>query len=296
METATHWNNAVFLVFLASVVALEALWLIAVRKKKFPWRESLANFSVAIIKRLIDLVTYGIAGGLVFWAYEYRVMTITVDNLATGIVYFLLFELAYYWHHRWAHKIRWLWATHSVHHSANHMNLSVAARLGWTGLLSGGVLVFMPLAVLGFHPLLIFVTLAISLFYQVFLHTELIGKLGPLEWFLNTPSHHRVHHGSNSRYLDKNFGGVLIIYDRLFATFAGEEEKVIYGLTRPLFSYNPVIIAFDEWVKMFRDLRRAQGIRQAFGFLFARPGWRPRVKAPEFSEVNAGANAETKKL
>ncbi len=278
MEMGTHLGNFFFLAGLAAIVLLEAAWLILGKKQQFPWREATANFAVALIKRLIDLATYGVAAGVLFWVYQYRITTIFIDSLWLAVVFFLLFEFAYYWHHRWAHEIRWLWATHSVHHSPNHMNLSVSARLGWTGLLSGSVLVFAPLVLIGFHPTLIFITLALSLFYQVFLHTEVIGKLGPLEWIFNTPSHHRAHHGSNDQYLDKNYGGVLIIYDRLFGTFAEEKEKVVYGLTEPLWTNNPFKIGLAEWFAIGKDVAKAKSAKHAFFYMFGRPGWQPSVK------------------
>ena len=186
MEMASELGNFIFLFGLLLLVILEAIWLILLKKQSFPWQEASANFGVAALKRLVDLATYGAAASVLFWAYEYRLFTIEINSVFVGVIYFFFFELVYYWHHRWAHEIRWMWATHSVHHSSEHMNLSVSARLGFTGLISGSVLVFLPLVFVGFHPLLVMLTLAASLFYQVFLHTELVGKLGPLEWLLNT--------------------------------------------------------------------------------------------------------------
>ena len=168
-----------------------------------------------------------------------------------------------------------MWATHSVHHSPEHMNLSVAGRLGWTGLLSGSVLCLTPMAWLGYHPLLILVGLAASLFYQIWLHTELVGKLGPLEWVFNTPSHHRVHHASNLQYIDKNYGGVLIIFDRMFGTFEEEKEAPRYGLVSPHGSLNPFVIGLYEWWQIGKDAVKAQNPKEFFLYLFGRPGWKP---------------------
>lgn len=279
MEIANELGNFVFLLGLLLLVLIEAIWLICLKKQSFPWQEAGANFGVALIKRIVDIATYGAAASLLFWAYEYRLATFKLDSVLIVTVYFLLFEFVYYWHHRWAHEIRWMWATHSVHHSSDYMNLSVSARLGFTGLVSGSVLVFMPLVIIGFHPLLVILTLAVSLFYQVFLHTELVGKLGPLEWVLNTPSHHRVHHGSNRRYLNKNYGGVLIIFDRLFGTFAEEKEQVTYGLTVPINTQNPFKIALSEWINIAQDVKKAGRFSHAFGYMFGQPGWRPKKKS-----------------
>ncbi|MGB0835045.1 MAG: sterol desaturase family protein [Psychrobium sp.] len=270
------YSNFLFLSLLLVCTLLEAAWITLVQGKHYPWMDSISNFGVGIIKRIVDLLTYGAAAALLFWVYQYRIWTIEINSLMIGLVFFLLFEFAYYWHHRWAHEVRWMWATHSVHHSATTMNLSVSARLGATGLISGSILVFSPLALLGFHPLLIVFTLAASLFYQVFLHTELVKTLGPLEWLLNTPSHHRVHHASNRQYINKNYGGVLIVFDRMFGTFAKEEEAVKYGLTIPFESKNPIKIALFEWRRILRDCRKATSLSQMFGYMFFGPGWKPK--------------------
>ncbi|MBY0421837.1 MAG: sterol desaturase family protein, partial [Parvularculaceae bacterium] len=187
---------------------------------------------------------------------------------------FFAVEFAYYWMHRWSHTVRWLWTSHSVHHSAAEFTLPAAIRLGWTNVFSGAWLVFAPLMLLGFPPLVVVVLLAANLKYQFLLHTELVGKLGPLEWILNTPSYHRVHHASNPVYLDRNFGGVLIVFDRLFGTFAAErnEEKIVYGLVEPLRSNNPFAIALHEWGRMGRDALRARDAGEIWTALFGRPG------------------------
>jgi sterol desaturase/sphingolipid hydroxylase (fatty acid hydroxylase superfamily) len=168
-------------------------------------------------------------------------------------------EFAYYWFHRLSHRVRWLWASHAVHHTPEEMTFLSAIRLGWTNLLSGGWIIYLPLVLIGFDPRLILGLLALDLRYQFFLHTEAIGRLGPLEWILNTPSHHRVHHGRNASYLDKNFGGMVIVFDRLFGTFAAETdgEPIRYGLAHPMVSNNPVSLALGEWRRLFSDLSRA---------------------------------------
>ncbi|MCG8672824.1 MAG: sterol desaturase family protein, partial [Pseudomonadales bacterium] len=181
MELGTHAGKMGFLIFLLIFVALEALWLIYRRGEAYPWQDSAASFGVAFVKRLVDAATAGIAGALLFWVYDHRIATLDIDSLWMLLLAFLAVEFFYYWHHRFAHEIRWLWATHGVHHTAPYMNLSVAGRLGWTGLLSGTVLFFAPLAYIGFHPVAILLLLAASLFYQIWIHTELVGQLGLLE-------------------------------------------------------------------------------------------------------------------
>lgn len=271
MELGTQEGRFAFIIVIAVFALFEALWIYS-QHKQYPWQEATTSLAVAIIKRFIDAATAGINLAIMFWAYEHSIWKIPVmGNPMALLALFVCFEFVYYWHHRWTHEIRWLWATHSVHHSPNHMNLSVAARLGWTGLISGDVLFFAPLALLGFHPIAVFLMLAANLFYQIWIHTEVVRTLGPLEWVLNTPSHHRVHHGSNPEYLDKNYGGVLIVFDRLFGTFAKEEAPVVYGLTKPLHSNNPFKVALFEWGKMFSELRHARSPQHGFKVLFGHP-------------------------
>lgn len=190
--------------------------------------------------------------------------------LTTPVAFAILFvgqEFCYYWYHRAAHRMAWFWATHCVHHSPNQLTLGTALRLGWTGKLTGTGLFFAPLVWLGFPPTAVLAALATNLLYQFWLHAAWIPKLGPLEWLFNTPSHHRVHHGSNAEYLDCNYGGVLIVFDRLFGTFVAERPEVAirYGLTEPVNSYNPLRIATFGWVQLWRRLREE-------------PRWEARVK------------------
>ncbi len=282
MELGTHLGKFGFIIFLGGFVLLEALVLIYGRGKNYELGHSAASFGVMLIKRVVDTLTVGLAAGIMFWFYEQRLMTFDIDSAWKVFAAFLAVEFAYYWHHRWAHEIRWLWATHGVHHTASYMNLSVAGRLGWTGLISGSVLFFAPLAVLGLHPVWIFIMLAAGLFYQIWIHTELVPRLGPLEYVFNTPSNHRVHHASNPEYLDKNYGGVLIIFDVLFGTHAKEERDnpVRYGIVEPMDSKNPFMIGFFEWIRMFFDVLGARTIREALGYMFGRPGWKPRYPKP----------------
>ncbi|MEO1725091.1 MAG: sterol desaturase family protein [Pseudomonadota bacterium] len=187
----------------------------------------------------------------------------------------LLADLTYYWEHRIAHEVRLLWTQHAVHHSSRDMNIVTGLRFGpLEGVWS--LVAHLPLAVMGFAPEAIIFGVIFVLAYQTWLHTELIGKLGPLEWVLNTPSHHRVHHGCDDKYLDKNYGGVLIIWDRLWGTFQVEEETPRYGLKRDFNSRNPLIVWFSELPGLVSDLSQANSTREALGYLFRRPGWTPK--------------------
>lgn len=179
-------------------------------------------------------------------------------------------EFSFYWHHRWSHEVRLLWASHVNHHSSLHYNLSTALRQEWTPFTN--LLLLPPWALLGVRPTMIVFAGGLNLIYQFFLHTEVVGKLPrPLELVLNTPSHHRVHHASNGRYLDKNYGGVLIVFDRLFGTFAEEEEPCVYGLTTNITSKNPLVIASHEYVAIFRQAARARSVAGALRVLTRMP-------------------------
>ena len=213
---------------------------------------------------------------LVVFAALYAVTPLRLDTSLwwVWLVIFFAEDLAYYWYHRAHHEIRFLWASHVVHHSSQHYNFSTALRQTWTPF--GGVPFWAPLALLGVPPWAIFLQQSISLLYQFFLHTERVGKLWrPVELVMNTPSHHRVHHGMNTRYLDRNYGGILIIWDRLFRTFEPEGERVVYGLTKQLRSYNPLVVATHEYVSIWRDLRAAGSWRTRWSHLVRGPGWLP---------------------
>lgn len=237
------------------------------------------NLGVMLGRGVSSLLTGGIIATVQFSVFALAPFQWAIDDWQTWVVGFLVLEFFYYWQHRFSHTIRWLWTSHAVHHSANEFTLPAAFRLGWTAAISGGWVVLLPMALIGFHPLVIGTLLVVNLRYQYFLHTEAVGKLGPLEWVFNTPSHHRVHHGSNPEYLDTNFGGVLIIFDRLFGTFVEEREDtpVVYGLTRPVTSNNPFVIAFHEWGNLWNDLKRARTPDQVLRAMFGRPGDQPQV-------------------
>jgi sterol desaturase/sphingolipid hydroxylase (fatty acid hydroxylase superfamily) len=183
-------------------------------------------------------------------------------------------DLAYYWFHRLHHEVRVLWASHVPHHSSQFYNLSTALRQSWTPMTS--LPFWLPLALVGFPPWAILLQQSISLLYQFFLHTERVDRLWrPAEWVLNTPSHHRVHHGSNAGYLDRNYGGILIVWDRLFGSFQPEGERVRYGLTKNISTYNPVRVAFAEFSAIAHDVRSADRWRDRLGYVVRRPGWAP---------------------
>lgn len=260
-----------------AAILLEALYYRIVLKRPYGWKVTASNLVVAIGRLGSEALGKGVVLAVYVAAYELRVWDIPLDSWQSWVALFLLVDFAYYWLHRCSHEIRWMWALHSVHHSARQITLSVAYRLGWTGLISGPWLFLIPLCWLGFDPRAVALAYAANLLYQFWLHTETVPKLGALEWLFNTPSHHRVHHAIEAEYLDRNYGGVLIVWDRLFGTFSEERDGAprTYGLVRQIDTLNPLKIAFAGWVEMLRDLRGARSLRDALGYLFGPPGWRP---------------------
>jgi len=269
-------------VFLPAVIVLaaaEALVLTFWNKRAYDWRASLASLADALGREFIvyRFLPFGLAVPVVGWAWTHRLATLPLDAIGAFVLLFLGQELCYYWFHRASHRVRWFWATHAIHHSSNELNLSAAYRFGWTGRLSGSGIFYAPLVWLGFPPVAVFGVLSLNLLYQFWLHATWIPKLGWLEYVFNTPSHHRVHHASNPDYLDANYGGVLIVFDRLFGTCIEERADLPcrYGLVKPLRSNNPVVINFHEWRALARDLWRARRWRERLGYLLGPPGWRP---------------------
>ena len=230
----------------------------------------LGNVFLGFASKAIVLLTF-------FWIYDdFRLFTVPVVWWSFVLLFFLD-DISYYWFHRVSHECRLFWASHVVHHSSERYNLSTALRQTW----SGGFYTFifwLWLPLLGFHPAMILLQMSISLLYQFWIHTEAIDKLP--KWFeavFNTPSNHRVHHGSNPIYLDRNHAGILIIWDKLFGTFQPEldTEKVKYGLVSNINTYNPIKIAFLEWIYMFKDIFTGNiSIRNRILYLFKPPGWK----------------------
>ncbi|MFA5957020.1 sterol desaturase family protein [Hyphomicrobium sp.] len=235
--------------------------------------ETAASIGVAVGDLASRILTGSLVAIPLYVCYNHRLFNIPLNSVWSWVLLFIGVEFFYYWFHRASHRIRWFWATHAVHHSATHFNLSAAIRLGWTGTISGAFLFFLPLALIGFHPVAIGLTLGLGLIYQFYLHTAFPVRLGPLEWILNTPTHHRVHHASNESCLDKNYGSTLIIFDRLFGTFAmaPEYEPLKFGLKGREPSNNPFRIALSEWSFLWNDFRHAPSLRRKLKVLFGSP-------------------------
>ncbi|MBV9523931.1 MAG: sterol desaturase family protein [Alphaproteobacteria bacterium] len=265
-----------FPVFLVAILA-EAVLYRGRMGRSYPWRDSLASVAVGLGSRVVHaVIATTILVAVLGTVSAYRLFTVPLDTIWGWIVAFLAVDFAYYCWHAASHRVRLFWAAHSVHHSSTSFTFATAQRLAWAGpLLSGLVFFLAPLVFLGIAPEAVAILLTLNLIYQFFLHTELVRSMGPLELVLNTPSHHRVHHASNPEYLDKNFGGVLIIFDRLFGTFAAEHAPCRYGILPAVASRNPVEIALHEYRVIAADMQKASGMSERLHYLLDVPGWSP---------------------
>jgi alkylglycerol monooxygenase len=221
-----------------------------------------------------------VIGGGYVWLHEHaRLATIPSSSVLAWVATFLAVDFLYYWFHRKSHEVGFMWAAHAVHHQSEDYNLSVALRQSWVQPFFS-IWFYLPLAVFGVPPLMFATVVALDTLYQFWIHTELIDRMGPLERVLNTPSHHRVHHGTDTQYLDRNHAGVLIVWDKLFGTFEEEKADVVYGITEPVKSFNPVWANFHAYRDLVDDTRRARGLRDKLSIWLRGPGHHPASAAP----------------
>jgi len=255
------------------LLLLEFWFLQKEHKEAYTAKDTFSSLAMGIGNVLAGLLSKTLIFGTFSFVYQFRLFTLGYTWWAWVLAFFAD-DFSYYWFHRTAHHVRWFWTSHVVHHSSTHYNLSTALRQTWTGNLTGSFLFWVWMPLVGFHPFMILFMQQVSLIYQFWIHTEALDKLpAPLEFIFNTPSHHRVHHGSDLKYLDKNHAGILIIWDRIFGTFKKEEERPVYGLTRNIESYNPLIIAFKEWADMSGKIYRSRKAGDVFRYLAGPPGW-----------------------
>ena len=214
----------------------------------------------------------GITLALHFYLFQFKLFNLSalMPIWALWILTFVMIDLVFYFYHRISHRVNFLWAIHMSHHSSEEMNFAVSFRQAWFGPISK-LPFFMVLPLVGFDPTIIAVTGVVSTLWGIVGHTQIVGKLGPLEWIFNTPSHHRVHHGANSQYIDKNYGNLLIIWDRLFGTFEPEDEPVKFGLVRNVNTFNPTKITFMGWIDIFKNMKNASNFNEAIYFLLGPP-------------------------
>jgi sterol desaturase/sphingolipid hydroxylase (fatty acid hydroxylase superfamily) len=258
-------------------VALIVIEMVIARRRdpaRYEARDTLTSLMLGLGSTVAGVLVGGAALAIAYWAHNYRLFDIGLVWWAWPLC-FVLDDFFYYVFHRSAHRVRWFWASHVIHHSSQHYNLSTALRQTWTGFFSLSFLFRLPIVFLGFDPAMVLFVGAINLIYQFWIHTEVIRRMP--RWFeavMNTPSHHRVHHGTNPRYLDANYAGVFIIWDRMFGTFVAEEddEPVRYGLVRQLGSFNILWAASHEWIGIARDVWRAPWSAK-LGYMIGPPGW-----------------------
>ncbi|MEM9750046.1 MAG: sterol desaturase family protein [Pseudomonadota bacterium] len=264
--------DAISLVFLVAILIEAAIDIVSGKRRK---GETFANFAIEIGNALLDRTIFGIAfivGLLVVESFVSWTLPITWWSWLLALI---AADLTYYWMHRFEHEVRLLWAYHSVHHSSPEYNLTTSMRLSWVEGLFEWIF-FIPMIMVGFDAIQIIAAISIVVIYQTWIHTERVGKLGWLDGVFNTPSAHRVHHGKNENYIDKNYGGVLMLWDRLFGTYQAEEEPVAYGVLKPVNSVNPIAINFSEFWSIIKDVWGSRSLAQAWRYVFGRPGWRPR--------------------
>ena len=267
-----------FLVIVYLFILIEALWSYRQKKSVHNWKESLSNIIIMLGNNLIKPLSIAWKYFLFRLIEPFQPFDIPVNGW-TILLTFLIAEFAYYWYHRWNHELPLLWTLHHTHHSSPWMNLTTAFRINWLGSFVGQVY-FLPIIWIGFDPEVLAFCLAFSLFYQFFLHTEFVGSLGRFEgWLLNTPSAHRVHHGSNEAYIDKNYGGMLIIFDRLFGTYQAETEAVKYGVTTGFMGHNPLKVVFLPLWQFMQGNWKREKERLSMGK--GGPGSEPRKKTVE---------------
>ncbi|WP_132055451.1 sterol desaturase family protein [Pseudocnuella soli] len=258
--------------FFVVLLSIEAYLSWRENRGLYETRDTWSSLTLGIGNVLTGFITKALIFGLFTFLYQFRLFNLEADTWWYWVLLFFADDFSYYWFHRTSHCVAWFWASHVVHHSSQHYNLAAALRQTWTGNLTGSFLfwAWMPLA--GFHPIWVLFMQQISLIYQFWIHTELVHQLPqPLELILNTPSHHRVHHGSNPKYLDKNHGGILIIWDRLFGTFQPEEERPTYGLTQNIGSFNPFVVAFKTWGELFAGAKNAGSLAKGIRYLLQPP-------------------------
>ncbi len=276
------WKQVLLISLTPVFIAALGLEYVVMRRRgrsgNFRLADIATNFTLGGSYQLLELVWFALFVGAA-WQFGDSLRLFHIEmNWASWIALMLGQEFFYYWMHRANHRIRWFWCAHVVHHSSEYMNLSTAMRQSFTLSLNFSKLFWLPLLVIGFDAKSVMLAYAINLAYQYFVHTEAVGKLHPwLEFVFNTPSHHRAHHGRNARYIDKNFGGMLIIWDRLFGTFVEEDphtEPVDYGIPRQIHSANLLTINLHEWLDMARDALRPGPLSMRLRHLWAPPEWR----------------------
>ncbi|HEY6352510.1 MAG TPA: sterol desaturase family protein [Candidatus Angelobacter sp.] len=283
MPDLIHLAIPAFILLLVLETVIDAV----MRRDLYEIRDTAASLTMGTGNVVIGLGAKAMIFGVYTLVHRFAIFNIGYQWWSWVLIVFAD-DLSYYVFHRTSHECRLFWASHVIHHSSQRYNLGTALRQTWTGSFMSFIF-WLWLPLVGFQPAMVMTMQAISLLYQFWIHTEVIRSLGPLEAVMNTPSHHRVHHATNARYLDRNHAGIFIIWDRLFGTFEPEDmqDKPVYGLTTNINSYNPFRIAFHEWIDIWHDMRKAPTWREKLACIFGRPGRNYEVKhaAVEFNQT-----------
>lgn len=271
MKSLIIYSIPAFFILIAIEVIIDKV------KKTHYYRlnDTISNINTGIVQQVTGILLKILNIGVYIWIYDNFRLTTVPQKWYAWIILLLLVDFFYYWFHRLSHEISILWGTHVVHHQSEEYNLSVALRQSATQVF-GSFWFYLPLAFIGFDPISFIIVAQIQTLYQFWIHTRMIGKMP--KWFelvFNTPSHHRVHHGVNPKYIDKNHGGTFIIFDRMFGTFQVEEEEVFYGTTSQLKSWNIAVANFDYYGWILKQIAHIKNIKDFFFILFKAPGWRP---------------------
>jgi sterol desaturase/sphingolipid hydroxylase (fatty acid hydroxylase superfamily) len=239
-------------------------------KNIYSVKDTLANASLALMYQVSDIICTIIFIKIAYASIYNHGLKLFVNNSVYNIILLIILQdFCYYWSHRAMHRIRWMWSSHVTHHSSTKLNFSTAFRQSMTYPISGMWLFYIPIAYLGFNVDMIMLIVGLNLAFQFFIHTQLVNKIGILEYIFNTPSHHRAHHGKNAEYIDKNYAGIFIIWDKMFGTFEPEVAKPRYGIVGQVHSYNPIVLTFHGWKEMFSDVWRDRDLR----YLIKPPAW-----------------------
>ena len=258
------------------LIGIELFWTWREEKRFYRLNDSVSDLSCGTLEQVAGVfLKTALFAGYLFVFERYRIFAVPAGSALAWVACWLGVDFCYYWFHRWSHEVNAGWAAHIVHHQSEEYNLTVALR---QSVLQGALswVFYLPLALLGFPPAMFLTVSALNTLYQFWIHTRTIGKLGPLEWVFNTPSHHRVHHGRNPKYLDRNHAGSLIVWDRMFGTFQNEEEEPVYGITTPLANWNPVWANLHYWAELLRTARSTSRPLDRLRVFWKPPGWRPR--------------------
>ena len=259
--------------FFAISILVEGIFLYREQRERIDIKDTFTSIALGFGNLFSGLITKTIMAVIFWYLYDnFHIFTLDGSAWWMWVLAFFADDFSYYWFHREAHLIRYFWASHKVHHSSEKYNLATAVRQTWTGNITFSYVFYLWMPIVGFHPIVILVMQQISLLYQYWIHTETIGKMWqPFEYIFNTPSHHRAHHGSDVKYLDKNYAGIMIIWDRMFGTFIEETDRPTYGLVENVNTNNPIKIAFGEWIDIGKDIISSP--KHTLNYIFGRPGW-----------------------